>query len=316
MKVLSVGYLSSLSATPLLLCEQKGWFNELGFELKPRRQVGWSSLAKNLFDGELSASIMHPSMLIAKAAHLPGNTLNVKGCLVIGFGGDGLVGKTSRREQLALASIDEKIRFGTFSPDFPDLCAVKSLHPIGYSGSFIDQIEKVPIPVCCGVELIESGFIDMYYTYQPWIKIAETKGVGYNIRIEENKTACHASRILVFDDQLIGHDRAFLEDFRGIIERASDWIYNPNNADELYEILKQEEWPLTKEEILSLFKGRENSTNLQTGFQCGALTTRSINLSYEDIRSFWNWYNCSVDDRGFANNIPIPDWVYDLYYIS
>ena len=315
MKVLSVGYLSSLSATPLLVCEQKGWLNELGFELKPKRQVGWSSLAKNLFGGELSASIMHPSMLIAKAAHLPGNTLNVRGCLVIGFGGDGLVGKTSRREQLALASIDEKIRFGTFSPDFPDLCAVKSLHPNGYSGSFIHQIEKVPIPVCCGVELIESGFIDMYYTYQPWIKIAETKGVGYNIRIEENKTACQPSRILVFDDQLIGHDRTFLEDFRDIIERTSDWIYNLNNADELYEILKQEEWPLTKEEILSLFIGRENSTNSQTGFQCGTLTTRSINLSNEDIGSFWNWYTCSVDDRGFANNIPIPDWVYDLYSI-
>ncbi|QXD32653.1 ABC transporter substrate-binding protein [Candidatus Pelagisphaera phototrophica] len=316
MKVLSVGYLSSLSATPLLVCEQKGWFNELGFELKPRRQIGWSSLAKNLFGGELSASIMHPSMLIAKAAHSLGNTLSVRGCLVVGFGGDGLVGKTSRREQLTLASIDEKIRFGTFSPDFPDFCAVKSLHPIGYSGSFIQQIEKVPVPACCGVELIESGFIDMYYTYQPWIKIAEKKGVGYNISIEENKTACHASRILVFDDQLIGRDRVFLEDLRAIIEKASDWICNPSNADELYEILKQEEWPLTKEEILSLFKGRENSTNLQTGFQCGALTTRSINLSNEDIRSFWNWYNCSVDDRGFANNIPIPDWVYDLYYIS
>ncbi|MDQ8204668.1 ABC transporter substrate-binding protein [Pelagicoccus sp. SDUM812003] len=317
MKKFQIGYISSLAATPLLVCKHLGWFQQRGWQLGLTRQVGWRSLANRLFYGELDGGIMHPSMLIAMAAGRRSEQLNCRGCFGMSYGGMALVGRSSTQSFAEQCRRKGELRFGTFSPDFPDSCVIE--HWMRDNGLSIQEVKlvTVPIPVTQSISLIKEGFVDAYLSYQPWIQIARKHGIGEALtRVSDEGTQAGATRILAIKNDFLRTNDGFYAEISGLLNRAAEWIADPDNGETLLEILRPESWELDDEQLLGLF--HPVGVGGEDGVRCRFQRPEGDGpaLTIEDVEAFWRFFCASTQNKSSGDAHSLPNWAADLFRVQ
>lgn len=315
-KIFKIGYLTSVSIAPLLVAARKGWFEEKGFVIKPKRQLGWGALSDRFLSGNLDGALVPPSLLIAAANESESRSIECKACFAAGFGGAGLLGRPELHGYPQGGFKTSELRFGTTAPFSPDSHIVKRwMRKTGLVHAGVDLV-SVPIVATQAIQLIEENFIDLFGGYEPWVKIASTKGGCISLPVGDSFEISDANRMFAFRNEAIRARGHFYSNFAGILKRAGEWICDKENSEELLDILGPESWNLTDEEIISLFHPEEPSEGrvVRFSFKRGGLV--DVKVRPEDVATAWKSYCLTLDSEQGVHDLNVPQWVTDLFLLS
>ncbi len=241
---LALGFIPLTDACPLIVAQEKGFFQKYGLEVELKRQVSWSSLAEHLLNNDLDAAMMVAGMPLALSAQ-SGQTIVT--AMTLSRNGNAIT-LSNQLQQPDISPVELLKEHLCKSSKKPILGMV---HPASMQNLLLrkwllendiqpDQdVELVVIPPPQMVANLMAGNIVGFCVGEPWNSRAVLDNVGFMVATDIDLYDGHIEKVLgVRQDWANQYPYTHLALIRALLE-ACIWCQQGENREELLTILSQ-----------------------------------------------------------------------------
>lgn len=280
MEQVKVGFIPLTDSAPLVVAKEEGFFEQEELEVSLVREASWASIRDKLIFKELDAAHMLAPMLVSTTLGLSGVKKPLQTAYSFGLNGNAvsvsnelydalhelepnLVLKPEKSASVLKRVIEQRAQQGlpklTFAVVFP-----YSMHHyllrywLRSAGIDVNhQIEIVVLPPVHVVQALEERVIDAYCVGEPWNTHAVKKQVGVTLI-----TGCEIldrapEKVLAVTQEWAGQNSEKHEKLVRALYRASAWIDNEGNRDQLIDYLQRPDYVgAPRSSIENVFKGQ------------------------------------------------------------
>jgi nitrate/nitrite transport system ATP-binding protein len=245
---LAVGFIPLTDCAPLVVAQEKGFFQRHGLEqVELRREANWKTLETHVRQGVLDAAQMVAGMPYAMTLGFRGQEpLPMATALTLSRNGNAI---TLHRRFLE-AGVRDVTGLKRWLNDNPGVRPVFAMvHPASMhnlilrawlASGGIDpdrDVDLIVIPPPQMVATLRAGTIDGYCVGEPWNSRAVREGIGTVIATDPELWNGHCEKVLgVRQDWATAHPRSHEALVSALLE-ACQWCDRPENREELTELL-------------------------------------------------------------------------------
>lgn len=258
--VVNAGFLPLLDAALMIVAREKGFAALHGLDLRLHRETSWANVRDRLAIGHFDAAHLLAPMPIAAALSTGPMEPRLIVPMALGLGGNAVTVSTALWRDMLEEGAEESADALTNGRALERVCATRrsrnmpplrlavvhrhSSHNLelrywlAASGISPDvDAEFVIVPPPFMVDALQSGQIDGFCVGEPWNALAVAQGVGVIATTKSSIWRNSPEKVLgVRADWAETHEEALAGLIRALAE-ASEWCAEPDNAEELAELL-------------------------------------------------------------------------------
>ncbi|MBF6057108.1 MULTISPECIES: CmpA/NrtA family ABC transporter substrate-binding protein [Thiomicrorhabdus] len=277
---LMIGFIPLTDSAPLIIAQEEGFFADEGLEVTLSREVSWSNIRDKLMFGALDAAHMLAPMLLASSQGvgsvkkplvtaysfgLNGNAISVSNQIYAEL--EKLEPQLIMQPQATAVAMKKLVEQRKQQGDAPLRLAVVfpfSMHHyllrfwLNSAGIDVDNdIQILVVPPPSVVQALEEDLIDGYCVGEPWNSHALEKGVGVPLISGYDIWNNAPEKVLGVRSQWAEANPQTHAALIRALYRASEWISQPQNRDEVIEYLTAPEYiGAPKNSIMNAFAGK------------------------------------------------------------
>ncbi|WP_319381795.1 CmpA/NrtA family ABC transporter substrate-binding protein [Thiomicrorhabdus sp.] len=277
---LMIGFIPLTDSAPLIIAQEEGFFADEGLDVTLSREVSWSNIRDKLMFGALDAAHMLAPMLIAASQGvgsvkkslvtaysfgLNGNAISVSNQIYAEL--EKLEPQLIKQPQATAVAMKKLVEQRKQQGEVPLRLAVVfpfSMHHyllrfwLSSAGIDVDtDIQILVVPPPSVVQALEEDLIDGYCVGEPWNSHALEKGVGVPIISGYDIWNNAPEKVLGVRRQWADDNPQTHAALIRALYRASEWISQPQNRDDVIEYLAAPEYiGAPKSSIMNAFAGK------------------------------------------------------------
>jgi bicarbonate transport system ATP-binding protein len=260
---LEIGFVPLIACAPLAIAQEKGFFAHQGLdEVHLVRETSWRGIQDGIAGGYLDAAQMPAGMPIwLTAGGMDGKPLPIVSSLTMNRNGNAItldkkfykqgVHTLNDLKRMLLETPANRHTFGMVHP--------ASMHNLllryWLASGGIDPEKDVSITTIPPAQMLanlQAGNIDGYCVGEPWNIRASVEGIGYTIATDLEVWDGHPGKVLgVREDWSRAYPNTHVALVKALLE-ACRYCADPNNREEIREILSRSEYLSTEMEFIHL----------------------------------------------------------------
>jgi len=210
---LRVGYVPLMDAAPLIMAQEKGFFNAYGLNVKLERELGWAAIRDKMVFGQLDAAHALAGMVWSTTLGIRCQQRDCSTGLIINAHGNAITlskelyrsGVRDAKSFAVRVRMDRKIKHYTLA-----VVAGVSTHYylikkwLDSAGLDIAKdVRIVTIPPSLMASNLEEGNIDGFCVGEPWNTVAVENSGGVVVATSRDIDRFHTEKILMATDDFI-----------------------------------------------------------------------------------------------------------------
>jgi bicarbonate transport system ATP-binding protein len=261
---LEIGFVPLTACAPIAVAKEKGFFTKHGLdEVSLARESSWRGVMDGITGGYFDAAQMPSGMpLWITLGGAGAQSVPVVSSLTMTRNGNAITIDQRFRDQgvttladfkaMLLQSRDRLHRMGVVHPSsMHNLLLRYWLASAGIDPDRDVQLKTIP-PAQMVVDL-KAGTIDGFCVGDPWNLRAEKEGVGFTIANDVDLWSGHPGKVLgVREDWAAAYPNTHIALTKALLE-ACHYCADPNNSEEIRQILTRREYVGTSADYIQLF---------------------------------------------------------------
>jgi bicarbonate transport system ATP-binding protein len=260
---LEIGYVPLTACAPIAVAQEKGLFQKHGLdEVSLVRESSWRGIVDGMIGGYIAAAQMPSGLPLWLTLGGGGNaSLPVVSAMTMTRNGNAItldkrfqakgVNTLADFKKMLLSSPGQKHRMGVVHPaSMHNLLLRYWLAAGGIDPDRDVQLKNIP-PAQMVVDL-KAGTIDGFCVGDPWNLRAEIEGIGFTVATDVDIWSGHPGKVLgVREDWATAYPNTHIALVKALLE-SCQYCTDPNNADEIRQILAKREYVATNIDYLHL----------------------------------------------------------------
>jgi bicarbonate transport system ATP-binding protein len=260
---LEIGYVPLTACAPIAVAQEKGLFQKHGLdEVSLVRESSWRGIVDGMIGGYIDAAQMPSGLPLWLTLGGGGNaSLPVVSAMTMTRNGNAItldkrfqakgVNTLADFKKMLLSSPGQKHRMGVVHPaSMHNLLLRYWLAAGGIDPDRDVQLKNIP-PAQMVVDL-KAGTIDGFCVGDPWNLRAEIEGIGFTVATDVDIWSGHPGKVLgVREDWATAYPNTHIALVKALLE-SCQYCTDPNNADEIRQILAKREYVATNIDYLHL----------------------------------------------------------------
>ncbi|MET0089883.1 MAG: CmpA/NrtA family ABC transporter substrate-binding protein [Candidatus Thiodiazotropha sp.] len=269
---LNLGFIPLTDCAPLVVAKEKGFFRQQGLEVELSRENSWANIRDKVSIGMLDGAQMLAAMPLASAVGISG-TVPMITAMSLDLNGNGITVSKAIYEQMAAtgeteldtpagsgralkkvieankAAGEKPLMFATVFP----YSSHNYLLRYWLAASGIDpdkdiQLSVVPPPQM--VNYLQAGVISGFCVGEPWNTLAVCNGLGHTLAASYDIWNNHPEKVFGVAGSWAAANPNTHQAVLTALIKACEWIDQPENREEVCELLSKGRYVNAPQEIL------------------------------------------------------------------